>query len=402
MKGEVGIPLITTNRINTPEVAEAILADGCADMVSMARPLLADPEFVKKAAEDRADQINTCIGCNQACLDHTFNAKIASCLVNPRACHETELNYAPANVAKKFAVVGAGPAGLAAATTLAERGHSVDLFEAADEIGGQLNMAKAIPGKEEFHEMLRYFRRRLELTGVRLHLNARVDAEQLLAHSVDAVIVATGVVPRDPKIEGERHPKVLSYVDVLHGKAHVGRRVAIVGAGGIGFDVAEFLVQDTPSPTVNRDEWLREWGVGDPATARGGVAGVEPHVSPPLRDVILLQRKSGKPGAGLGKTTGWIHRATLKMKRVQMQGGVNYERIDDRGLLITTGEARENPTWLEVDNIVLCTGQESQRELVAPLEAAGVPMHVIGGADLATELDAKRAIDQACRLAATL
>jgi len=402
MKGLVGIPLITTNRINTPEVAEAILADGCADMVSMARPLLADAEFVKKAGEDRADQINTCIGCNQACLDHTFNAKVASCLVNPRACHETELNYVPAKATKKFAVVGAGPAGLAAATTLAQRGHSVDLFEASDEIGGQLNMAKAIPGKEEFHEMLRYFRRRLELTGVRLHLKARVDAEQLLARSVDAVIVATGVVPRDPKIEGQRHPKVLSYVAVLHGKAHVGRRVAIVGAGGIGFDVAEFLVQDTPSPTVNRDEWLREWGVGDPSSARGGVAGIEPHVSPPLRDVVLLQRKDGKLGAGLGKTTGWIHRATLKMKRVKMQGGVNYERIDDRGLLITTGEARENPTWLEVDNIVLCAGQESQRELVAPLEAAGVATHVIGGADLATELDAKRAIDQACRLAATL
>jgi 2,4-dienoyl-CoA reductase (NADPH2) len=263
-------------------------------------------------------------------------------------------------------------------------------------------MAKAIPGKEEFHEMLRYFRRRLELTGVRLHLKARVDAAQLLAHSVDAVIVATGVLPRDPKIEGQRHPKVLSYVDVLHGKAHVGRRVAIVGAGGIGFDVAEFLVQDTPSPTVNRDEWLREWGVGDPSTARGGVAGIEPHVSPPLRDVVLLQRKDGKLGAGLGKTTGWIHRATLKMKRVKMQGGVNYERIDDRGLLVTTGEARANPTWLEVDNIVLCAGQESQRELVAPLETAGIPTHVIGGADQATELDAKRAIDQACRLAATL
>jgi 2,4-dienoyl-CoA reductase (NADPH2) len=367
LKREVAIPLITTNRINMPDVAERILAAGDADMVSMARPLLADPEFVRKAAEDRADEINTCIGCNQACLDHTFNAKVASCLVNPRACHETELNYAPAKVAKKFAVVGAGPAGLAAATTLAERGHSVDLFEASDEIGGQLNMAKAIPGKEEFHEMLRYFRRRLELTGVRLHLKARVDAEQLLAHSVDAVIVATGVVPRDPQIEGQRHPKVLSYVDVLHGKAPVGRRVAIVGAGGIGFDVAEFLVQDTPSPTVNRDEWLREWGVGDPATARGGVAGIEPHVSPPLRDVVLLQRKGGKLGAGLGKTTGWIHRATLKMKRVKMQGGVNYERIDDRGLLVTTGEARANPTWLEVDNIVLCAVQESQRELVATL-----------------------------------
>ena len=402
MKGEVGIPLITTNRINTPEVAEQILADGCADMVSLARPLLADPEFVSKAAAGRADEINTCIACNQACLDHTFVGKLSSCLVNPRACHETELNYVRTSAARRFAVIGAGPAGLSAATTLAERGHEVHLYDAAAEVGGQLNMAKVIPGKEEFHEMLRYFRRRLELTGVHVHLGARISPEALVQLGGEQVIVASGVLPRDPRIPGQAHAKVLTYVDVLRHRQPVGRKVAIIGAGGIGFDVAEFLVQDAPSPTTNLEEWLAEWGVSDPGTARGGVAGIRPRVGPPAREVTLLQRKSGKLGAGLGKTTGWIHRATLKMKGVQMINGVNYERIDDRGLLITYGEARATPTWLDVDNIILCAGQESLRELMDPLAAANIRTHLIGGADKATELDAKRAIEQGCRLAATL
>ena len=402
MKGEVGIPLITTNRINTPEVAEQILADGCADMVSLARPLLADPEFVSKAAAGRADEINTCIACNQACLDHTFVGKLSSCLVNPRACHETELNYVRTSAPRRFAVIGAGPAGLSAATTLAERGHEVHLYDAAAEVGGQLNMAKVIPGKEEFHEMLRYFRRRLELTGVHVHLGARISPEALVQLGGEQVIVASGVLPRDPRIPGQAHAKVLTYVDVLRHRQPVGRKVAIIGAGGIGFDVAEFLVQDAPSPTTNLEEWLVEWGVSDPGTARGGVAGIRPRVGPPAREVTLLQRKSGKLGAGLGKTTGWIHRATLKMKGVQMINGVNYERIDDRGLLITYGEARATPTWLDVDNIILCAGQESLRELMDPLAAANIRTHLIGGADKATELDAKRAIEQGCRLAATL
>ena len=397
LKGEVGIPLCTTNRINAPEVAEQILAGGDADMVSMARPLLADPEFVNKAAAGRAAEINTCIACNQACLDHAFVKEVASCLVNPRACHETELNYPPAVTKKRIAVVGAGPAGLAAATVLAERGHAVELFEAAGEIGGQFNMAKRIPGKEEFHETLRYFRQRLASLGIRVSLNTRVTAEQLVQGGFDEVVLATGVTPRSPGIPGQDHPSVLSYVDVvLHGRP-VGPRVAIVGAGGIGFDVAEFLVQDGHSPTLDLPAWLGEWGVQDPATARGGVAGVKPVVTPPAREVYLLQRKPGKPGAGLGKTTGWIHRATLKMKRVRMLAGVTYERIDDAGLHISIDGERQ---VLAVDNVVLCTGQEPLRDLLAPLQAAGVPTHVIGGADVAAELDAKRAIRQASELAA--
>ena len=401
MKQEVTIPLVTSNRINLPSTAEQILADGCSDMVSMARPLLADPEFVLKTREDRVDEINVCIACNQACLDHTFANKMSSCLVNPRACHETELNYDKVAVSRRFAVVGSGPAGISASLVLAERGHAVDLFEAAGEIGGQLNMAKVIPGKEEFHEMLGYFNRQVELLGVRVHLNTFVTAESLLARDYDGVIVATGVTPRDPKIEGQEHPKVLSYIDVLRNRAPVGQRVAIIGAGGIGFDVAEFLLHDGHSPTLDLDEWLAEWGVVDPAESRGGLAAerVRPE---PARELTLLQRKAGKHGANLGKTTGWIHRAVLKMNNVQMIGDVNYERIGDDGLLVSYGDKRENPTWIEVDNIVLCAGQVPLCELQEPLEAAGVPTYVIGGADVAAELDAKRAIDQGSRLAARL
>jgi 2,4-dienoyl-CoA reductase (NADPH2) len=394
LKGEVGIPLITTNRINTPEVGEKIIADGCADMVSMARPLLADPDFVNKAAANRALDINTCIGCNQACLDHVFQQKLASCLVNPRACHETELVFTKTVAKKRIAVVGAGPAGLACSTELAARGHDVHLFDSSAEIGGQFNMAKVIPGKEEFHETLRYFSRRIAATGVSLNLNRRVSADDL--RGFDEVVIATGVTPRNPKIPGEDGPNVLSYIDVLLHKKPVGKRVAVVGAGGIGFDVSEFLVEDH-SPTMDLDQWKREWGVGDPSVSRGGL--VKPEVAPPARQVYLLQRKATQPGKGLGKTTGWIHRAALKKKKVEMIAGANYDAIDAKGLHITFGEKKENPTLLEVDTIVLCTGQESLRELAAPLEAAGIKTHIIGGAFEAGELDAKRAIDQGTRLA---
>jgi 2,4-dienoyl-CoA reductase (NADPH2) len=400
MKQEVALPLVTSNRINLPATAEQILADGCADMVSLARPMLADPEFVKKARDGRADEINVCIACNQACLDHTFANKISSCLVNPRACHETELNYVETKTRRRFAVVGSGPAGISAALVLAERGHEVDLYEAAAEVGGQLNMAKVIPGKEEFHEMLRYFRRQLELKHVRVHLNTKVSADDLINKAYDGVIIATGVVPRDPSIEGQDHPKVLSYIDVLSKGVPVGKRVAIVGAGGIGFDVAEFLLQDGESSTLHLDEWLAEWGVVDPSETRGGVAPDRRQAKHPVREITLLQRKAGKHGAKLGKTTGWIHRATLKMNNVRMIGDVNYERIGDEGLLITYGEKHEDPTWLDVDNIVMCAGQTSLRELQEPLDSAGITTHVIGGADVASELDAKRAIDQGSRLAA--
>jgi len=404
LKGEVAIPLCTTNRINAPDVAEQVLADGSADMVSMARPLLADADFVNKAAAGRADEINTCIACNQACLDHVFQRKIASCLVNPRAAFETEIVLGPATRHKRIAVVGAGPAGLACATLLAERGHSVDLFESASQIGGQFNMAKRIPGKEEFHETLRYFGRRLETTGVRLSLGRRVTTDELVAGGYDEVVLATGVTPRDPRIEGETEFRgtgmVLSYVDLLlHGKP-AGSRVAVVGAGGIGFDVSEFLVSEGHSTTLDAEAWLREWGVADPALVRGGLG--QPQITPPGRQVYLLQRKPAPLGKGLGKTTGWIHRAALKMKRVEMIGGVNYERIDSRGLHVSFGESREKPTLLEVDTIVLCPGQEPCRELADPLRAKGQHVHLIGGADVAAELDAKRAIEQGTRLAASL
>ncbi len=402
MKREVTIPLVTSNRINLAATAEQILSEGCADMVSLARPMLADPEFVKKARDGRADEINVCIACNQACLDHAFANKISSCLVNPRACHETELNYVATRIRRRFAVVGSGPAGLAASLVLIERGHAVDLYEAEAEIGGQLNMAKVIPGKEEFHEMLRYFKRQIELKQVRVHLNTRVGADDLISKAYDSVLIATGVAPRNPKIEGQDHPKVLSYIDVLRRQVPVGKRVAIVGAGGIGFDVAEYLLQSHSSPTMHLDEWLAEWGVVDPSAARGGIAAERMQPKPPVREVTLLQRKAGKHGAGLGKTTGWIHRATLKMSNVRMIGGINYERIGDEGLLITYGKKHKRPTWIDVDNIVLCAGQIPLQELQEPLKSAGIPTHIIGGADVAAELDAKRAIDHGSRLAARL
>ncbi len=394
----ITIPLVTTNRINTPEVAEQVLADGCADMVSMARPLLADPFFVRKAEAGRADRINTCIACNQACLDHAFANKRVSCLVNPRACHELDLVVRTAAVRKRVAVVGAGPAGLAAATTLAERGHEVDMFDAADEIGGQFRMAQRIPGKEEFTETIRYFTNRIADTGVRLHLSTRVSAADLQQLGVDEVVLATGVTPRDPHIPGQDGPNVVSYVDVLERNAPVGERVAIVGAGGIGFDVGEFLVVPPgESPSVDAKEWRQEWGVADPAEARGGLVPARP--TPPARQITLLQRKRGKLGAGLGKTTGWIHRATLQAKGVTMLPGVNYERITPQGLVVSFGEAHEKERLIECDTIVLCAGQEPLRDLEAPLTAAGIIVHVIGGADEAAELDAKRAIDQGTRLA---
>ncbi|WP_294621316.1 NADPH-dependent 2,4-dienoyl-CoA reductase [uncultured Roseovarius sp.] len=400
LMGKVGIPVITSNRINMPDVAEQVLADGCADMVSMARPFLADPDFVRKAKDGRADTIAPCIACNQACLDHTFSGKISSCLVNPRACYETELTVTPTERPRSIGVVGAGPAGLSAAMTAAERGHSVTLFDRDNKLGGQLNMAREIPGKEEFHGFVDWFATMVDDLGITLKLGAEVGADDL--DGFDEVIVATGVVPRDPGIEGQDGPNVLSYIDVLRGKAPVGKRVAIIGAGGIGFDVAEYLVHEGESPTEDLAEWKEEWGVGDPEQARGGLAPEGPQPEPPARQVTLLQRKAERVGKRLGKTTGWIHRAALRMKGVQMVSGVNYERIDAAGLYVSEGEARENPRLIEADTIVLCAGQLSERSLADALQERGVSVHVIGGADVAAELDAKRAIDQGTRLAATL
>jgi 2,4-dienoyl-CoA reductase (NADPH2) len=395
LKREVALPLITTNRINMPDVAERILADGDADMVSMARPLLADPEWVRKAQAGRSERINTCIACNQACLDHVFENTQASCLLNPRACRETELVIKPAAAQKRYAVVGAGPAGLACATTLAERGHRVTLFESAREIGGQFNMAKKIPGKEEFHETLRYYTHRLADTGVELRLNTTATCDAL--RGFDSVILATGVTPRALAIPGADHAKALSYLDVvLHGKP-VGKRVAIVGAGGIGFDVAEYLSQDAPSPSTDVARWSAEWGVDQKYTSRGGLA--QPAPEPSEREIWLLQRTPGNLGKRLNKTTGWVHRAALRMKSVTMLGGVTYDRIDDAGLHITIDG---NPQVLNVDNVVICAGQEPRRNLFDGLRAANIDTHLIGGADVAAELDAKRAIDQGTRLAARL
>ncbi|SEB45400.1 2,4-dienoyl-CoA reductase (NADPH2) [Amycolatopsis tolypomycina] len=394
LKPHVGIPVVTSNRINMPQVAEEALSSGDADLVSMARPFLADPEWIRKAETGREDEINTCIACNQACLDHAFKRKLVSCMVNPRAGHETTLTLAPARRAKHIAVVGAGPAGLSAATALAERGHSVELFEADDEIGGQFGIARKIPGKEEFAETIRYYRRRLEVTGVKLHLGKRVSAAELTGF--DEVVLATGVAPRVPSLPGIGHPKVLSYVDVVkHGKP-VGARVAVIGAGGIGVDVSEFLTHPT-SPALDRDAWMAEWGVTDPEQAAGGLGTPQPEPSP--RQVYLLQRKKSGIGAGLGKTSGWVHRAALKAKRVEQLPGVTYERIDDEGLHITVDGV---PRLLAVDTVVVCAGQEPVRDLADDLRAAGLPVHLIGGADVAAELDAKRAIDQGTRLAAAL
>ncbi|HMO06218.1 MAG TPA: NADPH-dependent 2,4-dienoyl-CoA reductase [Paracoccaceae bacterium] len=395
LRPEVGIPVITSNRINTPEVAERILAAGQADMVSMARPFLADADFVAKARAGRAADIAPCIACNQACLDHTFSGKLTSCLVNPRACHETELAYPPTPGPKRIAVVGAGAGGMMAAIVAAERGHRVTLFEASAEIGGQLNLAKQVPGKEEFHGLIAWFGQRIAATGVDLRLNHAPGVEELGGH--DEVIVATGVTPRRPGIPGEDHAP--GYADVLRG-APVGRRVALVGAGGIGFDVAEYLVHAGESPTLHPALWRREWGVGDPATVAGGLAPDGPAPEPPAREVHLLQRSPGKPGKGLGKTTGWIHRAALAMKQVRMEGGIAYDEIRPDGIVLRRSGGA--PELLAVDTVVICAGQEPNRTLSAALTAAGIPHHLIGGADVAAELDAKRAIDQAARLAARL
>jgi 2,4-dienoyl-CoA reductase (NADPH2) len=397
LKGKVGIPLVATNRINTPEVAEQILADGMADMVSMARPFLADADFVNKAAAGKADQINTCIGCNQACLDHTFGGKITSCLVNPRACNETLMVQTPAPSKDRIAVVGAGPAGLAFATTAAQRGFDVTLFDAASEIGGQFNIAKQVPGKEEFYETLRYFGRQIELTGVKLQLNKKVDASALAAAGFKQVVLATGVTPRMPEIEGIHHSKVLGYLDVLRDKKPVGKTVALIGAGGIGFDVAEYLLHEGVSPSLDKAKFFAEWGVDSSYAERGGLKAA--HIEKSPRKVYLLQRKASKVGDGLGKTTGWIHRTSLKNREVEMVNNVTYRKVDDAGLHISVGD---KDMTIPADTIVVCAGQDPQRELQAALEAAGCTVHLIGGADKAAELDAKRAIKQGTELALAL
>ncbi len=400
LMGKVGIPLITSNRINTPEVAEEVLAEGCADMVSLARPMLADENFVKKAMEGRANTIAPCIACNQACLDHTFGGKISSCLVNPRACYETELKIEAVETPKSIAVVGAGPAGLSTAITAAQRGHRVTLIDRAEEIGGQLNLAKQVAGKEEFWGFVDWYRTMVDELDIEVKLGQEARADDL--EDFDEVVIATGVIPRDPQIPGQESDKVVSYIDVLNGTAKVGQRVAVIGAGGIGFDVSEHLVHAGESTTLNLPEWMKEWGVADPADHRAGLAPEGPQPHAPAREITMLQRKTTKLGKGLGKTTGWIHRASLTMRDVKMVAGVNYERIDEKGLHISFGEARENPQVIEADTIVLCAGQLSERSLADALEERGTQVHVIGGADVAAELDAKRAINQGTRLAAAL
>ena len=400
LMGKVGIPIVTSNRINTPEVVEEVLADGCADMVSLARPMLADADFVAKAMAGKSSHIAPCIACNQACLDHTFGGKISTCLVNPRACHETELRIEPANTQKSVAVVGAGPAGLSAAITAAQRGHKVTIFDRATEIGGQLNLAKQVAGKEEFWGFVDWYRTMVADLGIEVRLETEVSANDLDDH--DEVIIATGVVPRDPQIPGQNRDNVVSYVHILDGTATAGRKVAVIGAGGIGFDVSEHLVHDGDSTTLDLPEWMREWGVADPEEHRSGLAPEGPQPHAPAREITMLQRKTSKVGKGLGKTTGWIHRASLTMKAVKMIAGVNYEKIDDEGLHISFGDARENPQVIQADTIVLCAGQLSDRSLADALEAKGRNCHVIGGADVAAELDAKRAINQGTRLAAAL
>ena len=403
LKAAVSIPVIASNRINTPDIAEDIIASGDADMVSMARPFLADPDFVNKVAQNRTDEINTCIACNQACLDHTFSNQRASCLVNPRAAHETELVYSKKAKAKKVAVVGSGPAGLSAATVAAECGHEVTLFDSSDSIGGQFKIAMQVPGKEEFKETLRYFARRLEVTGVTLQLNHRVTREELLAQGFEDIIIATGIVPRTPPIKGVDHPKVLSYLDVLLHKKPVGKKVAIIGAGGIGFDVAEYLIHDPSiSLPISVQHWCDDWGVDLKATVNGGLAA-EQLPAHPFRELYLLQRKASKVGAGLGKTSGWVHRAALIRGGVKMLAGVEYNKIDDSGLHITVGGEAQ---ILAVDNVILCAGQDSLTELMPESSATNdqtTPrFHRIGGAKLAAELDAKRAIKEGAELAASL
>ncbi|MDH6125061.1 NADPH-dependent 2,4-dienoyl-CoA reductase [Kitasatospora sp. GP82] len=395
--GAVQVPLVTSNRINTPEVAEQLLAEGHADMVALARPLLADPDFVAKTERGRAETINTCIGCNQACLDHTFSGKITSCLVNPRACHETELVLSPTRRRKRIGVVGAGPAGLAFAVSAAERGHAVTLHDAAGEIGGQLNIARQVPGKEEFDETLRYFRHRLEAEQVELRLGTAASAEDLVAEGYDEIVLATGVTPRTPEIPGLDHPSVIGYLDVLRDKAEVGERVVILGAGGIGFDVAAYLTDPGDGASLDREAFHRQWGIDADYRAPGGLRPPARAAAP--RTVHLLQRKTSKVGAGLGRTTGWIHRTELRHRGVTMLSGVTYRRIDDAGLHITV-DGREE--LIPADTVVICTGQEPRRELYEALTALGQQPHLIGGADLAAELDAKRAIDQGTRLAAAL